>query len=467
MRNAILQKFIIIVLVALGLSSVFYYVMISRLLSDTTHKDMAYALRLVDYGMDYSGELQPQLERLNAVTLTNDSRLTILERDGTVIVDTSIDNVEPLENHLDREEVEAAIQYGAGYSKRYSETLQTTMLYVSRTSEYSDYIIRLAIPYSGSFQYLQLLLPAVFISFFFALVVAVFLSVGVSNSITKPLKEIAEEMHKLQHRNPQFHFSKYKYEELNTIAETTTKMSETINNTMERLEHEKTIRQEFFSNVSHELKTPITSIQGYTELLETNIITNEEMKQDFLKRIKKETRNMTNLINDILMISRLETKQAEEQRTKMRVKPMLDEVLDSLAPLAAELTVNISIDCRPLMIVADPKHIQQLLNNLITNAIKYNNPGGKVTVLITEEGKNMLLRVSDNGVGIPEESVGRVFERFYRVDKGRSKKMGGTGLGLAIVKHIVQFYQGTIDLKSVVDQGTVITIRLPVLEEDS
>ena len=200
---------------------------------------------------------------------------------------------------------------------------------------------------------------------------------------------------------------------------------------MNQIELERQIRQEFFSNASHELKTPITSVQGYAELLESGIIQDEDQKMDFVRRIKKEAVHMTSLINDILMISRLETKEAEVVCQDVRMAIVLDDVLESLKPLAAFHEVLVHAECKPLCI----------------NAIKYNKPGGEVWVTITEENREMIIRVRDNGMGIPKESLGRIFERFYRVDKGRSRKQGGTGLGLSIVKHIVSFYHGTIALQ--------------------
>lgn len=462
MKNVILKKFLAIILLTLGVSGTFSYFLTTKIMTDTARENMELTLQLIDYSLDYTGNLQEQIDVLKEMTLEKESRLTIMNRDGIVEADTGGETPEGLENHFSREKIEPDPEDRTGAFQGSSKTMGAAMLYVSKASSHSDYIIGLGHPFVGEYQYSRILFPAVTVSFLLAIIVSVFFSVGFSNSITKPLEEISEEILKLEHRNPEIEFGNYNYKELNTITDATTRMSETVNRTVERLEQEKNIRQEFFSNVSHELKTPITSIQGYAELLEADMVPNEEMKKDFLKRIKKETRNMTGLINDILMISKLETKQAEVRKTQIRIVPMLDEVLESLAPMAAELKVFMKTDCRPLMVVADPKHIQQLLTNLLGNAIKYNNPGGIVEVMITSVGEDFILAVKDNGMGIPKESVTRVFERFYRVDKGRSKKMGGTGLGLAIVKHIVQYYQGGIDLKSEIDVGTEVTVRLPI-----
>lgn len=171
---------------------------------------------------------------------------------------------------------------------------------------------------------------------------------------------------------------------------------------------------------------------------------------------------MTHLINDILMISRLETKEAEVVLTEVRICPLLNEVCKSLEPLAKEYQVTVDTNCKPLTLIANTQQLRELLSNLISNAIKYNKPGGKVHININAESKELVLIVEDTGVGIPEESKLRIFERFYRVDKGRSKRVGGTGLGLSIVKHIVNFYEGSIEVQSKLMEGTTFIVRLPL-----
>ncbi|HKL80645.1 MAG TPA: ATP-binding protein, partial [Mobilitalea sp.] len=321
--------------------------------------------------------------------------------------------------------------------------------------------LRMAVPFSGLLEYAGLLLPAILISIGISLLISIILANRFSGTITQPLSEIAEELYKLKEDNPEFNFTPYRYEEMNVIAETTQHMADAVQKSRKQIEFEKMVRQEFFSNASHELKTPITSIRGYTELLENGMAVGGIMEKEFLTRIKTETQNMTNLINDILMISRLETKEAEVVLTEVRLCPLVNEVCTSMEPLAKECQVTLKTNCRPITMKANVAQLRELFSNLITNAIMYNRPNGKVFVTITIEAKDIIIIVEDTGVGIPEESNQRVFERFYRVDKGRSKKMGGTGLGLSIVKHVVNYYNGSIDMESRVDVGTKFTVRLP------
>lgn len=462
MRKAIFVKFIQVILAALVLNSAIFYIAAGSTLLRNSQKDMTYTLKSMDSVLDYSGGLLEQTARLEETVKGNGSRFTIIRKDGSVAADTGVRETAELDNHLSREEVQGALRNGMGISRRYSKTFKENMLYAAMASDHSDYILRMAVPFTGMREYLLLLLPAVWLSFLAAMLYCAFAADKFSASVTRPLKEISREMSKVNGDYTELSFETCRYPEINVIAETTTLMSRNVKEYLNRIELEKQIRQEFFSNASHELKTPITSVQGYAELMESGIISDEEQKLDFVRRIKKEAIHMTSLINDILMISRLEAKEAEVVRQEVRMAVLLNDVLDSLKPLADSHKVTIHADLKPLCVYENVQQMSQLLSNLITNAVKYNKPGGQVWVTVTEEAGEMLLKVRDNGMGIPEESLGRIFERFYRVDRGRSRKQGGTGLGLSIVKHVVSFCRGTISVRSELDKGTEFTVKIPI-----
>ncbi|WP_343207933.1 sensor histidine kinase [Anaerolentibacter hominis] len=461
MKRAIFTRFIIVLLFALLLcSAVFYYVTGNHLLK-TNIETMGTILRTVDYSLDYAQELQPQINRLGENALEKDSRVTVLDLTGKVYADTEAPQISLMENHLEREEIREAIETGTGYSTRRSSTLNKNLLYVARLADNGKYILRIAVPFSASSDYARALLPILTAGVAVSFCVSMILAVGITKNITRPLNEIAEEMKTQKTGRPDFHFCKYRYEEFNVIADTTVAMAEDINDYLDKLEFEKKVRQEFFSNASHELKTPITSIQGYAELLANDLIPGREGQKDALGRIIREASNMTGLINDILMISRLETKETQVDFSPVRMPVLLDDVVDSLSPLAKACGITVTVDCSQASIFANLQQIRELMSNLISNGIKYNHPGGSVRVRVREDACNLLISVSDDGMGISQEDQVRVFERFYRVDKGRSKKMGGTGLGLSIVKHIVNFYNGTIRIESEPGKGTTFLVTLP------
>ena len=221
------------------------------------------------------------------------------------------------------------------------------------------------------------------------------------------------------------------------------------------------IRSEFVANASHELKTPLTSIKGFTELIQSGIMTDPQKISEGLSRISSETDRMIGLIGDILKLSELESAAEDTGKIRASLGAIAKRAAESLSVQASEKNVKITVSGDDGVLNANPDRMTQLALNLIDNAVKYNRPGGSVSVTVTQQEKFVILTVADTGVGIPPEAQSRIFERFYRVDKSRSRRMGGTGLGLSIVKHIVGLYHGKIGLKSEVGRGTEITVTLP------
>lgn len=461
MRKAILVQFIRVLLAALLLNSIIFYIASSSQMLKTARKDMLYTLEALDCILDYRGELDEQIKQMDEVIGKNQSRLTIIRADGRVAADTGVD-ASGMDNHLAREEVVEAIRTGRGHAARYSRTLNKTMLYVAVRSSHQDLILRLGVPFLGIREYLILLLPAAWLSFAIAILVSLGVTDRLVSSVTGPILKLAQEMKKVRGNAMDLEVTISPYEEINLISTTAAEMSARLKQYVQQLEKERKIRQEFFSNASHELKTPLTSIQGYAELLEQDNIRDESLRQDFIRRMKTEAVHMTSLINDILTISRLEANEIQAVVSAVDMQQLLSELMLTLEPLAKELEISITVDCPPMKVEANPQYMYQLCQNLISNAIKYNHPGGQVWVNVSETDENLILSIKDNGMGIPKKDQERIFERFYRVDKGRSRKQGGTGLGLSIVKHIVSYAQGNIEVSSAPGQGSCFTVTLPV-----
>ena len=225
------------------------------------------------------------------------------------------------------------------------------------------------------------------------------------------------------------------------------------------------IRSEFTANVSHELKTPLTSIKGFTEMLSSGMVASPEDQKRFITMIGVEVDRLIDLINDILKLSELESVAIDQCSERTDVLEVAKETADLLAPAAREGGVSLSVSGLSAMVAVPRSRVKELLLNLMSNGIKYTEKGGKVDAAIQLKDNQAVITVTDNGIGIPVEAQSRVFERFYRVDKGRARKNGGTGLGLAIVKHIVQLYGGTVALESEVGKGSTFTVTLPLAKD--
>lgn len=215
-------------------------------------------------------------------------------------------------------------------------------------------------------------------------------------------------------------------------------------------------RQEFTANVSHELKTPLQSIMGSAELMESGLVKQEDMSR-FLGNIRREAGRLVTLINDIIHLSELD-ENTEVAKESVNLESVVNEVFSVLRPVAEQKKVSLILEGEPVVVKGIRRYLYEILYNLCDNAIRYNKEGGSVKVTVVKEGDKVSLKVADTGIGIPKEHQARVFERFYRVDKSHSKETGGTGLGLSIVKHAVQYHGGQVKMESVPGEGTTVTV---------
>ena len=228
----------------------------------------------------------------------------------------------------------------------------------------------------------------------------------------------------------------------------------------EKSERER-LRREFTANVSHELKTPLTSISGFAELLKNGSIPDETVK-DFGREICSESQRLIALVHDIIRLSRLDEGEDSESIERISISEIAEEAVDRLRKRADTFGVRLSVDAEdPGFIMGSDLLVDEMITNLADNAIKYNRRGGEAVITVSKNGESVLLSVRDTGIGIPDQDKDRVFERFYRVDKSRSRASGGTGLGLSIVRHAAMFHHAAITLKSKLGEGTEITIAFP------
>lgn len=461
MKRAIVKRFIVVLIVAMAISSIVISMSYYRLASHRVMEDMKPVLLLLDATIDWeSSDLEKQIVEISK-QMNDDYRITLIDQDGSVLADSETGNPETMENHKNRKEVKEAFQDGFGTKVRNSSTIKGSMMYAAYCSPTQHKVIRISIHHDVITDLMKMMVPSIVISLLLALSVAGVLTNKFADSVTKPILEISHKLEGIYDEKIDFNFPHYQYDELNIIARTTTDMSKSVQDYIRKLEKEKTIRQEFFSNASHELKTPLTAIRGYAELLQSGMASDTQMQKEFLGRIHSEVEEMTSLINDILMISRLETKELMPTKEMLCVKSVAEEVKKTLKPLADENNVSLEIHCCDDFVYMDRSHLQGILSNLMGNAVKYNRPGGFVQTDITMDSTSLSIRVEDSGIGIAKEDQKRIFERFYRVDKGRSKRVAGTGLGLSIVKHVTEFYGGCVSVESQSGVGSTFLVQLP------
>ena len=428
-------------LVCIGIFSGFAYHQVSRENASNLREEAIYIARAVELsGLEYLQHLSP----------AEGSRVTWIAASGQVLYDTGLP-AGSMENHSMRTEVQQALEQGMGQSSRYSSTLtQRTHNYAVRIADGS--VVRFSVTQASNLSLLQM-------AFFptLALVAAMTLLVA-----AKTARNLVEPINRIDLQAP---LESQTYEELRPLVRRIGTQNQQILDQMKHLtqEHEEQdrYRREFTANVSHELKTPLTSISGFAEIIRDGLVRPEDVPR-FAGNIYKEARRLITLVGDIIKITQMDDQQLPIQREQLDLRALCADVLDHLQPAADSAGVHMTLEGESHWINGARQIADEMVYNLCDNAIKYNRPGGTVWVrLEAQDAETVALSVEDTGIGIPEEHQSRVFERFYRVDKNRSREIGGTGLGLSIVKHGALYHGAALYLNSAPGVGTKITVVFP------
>ena len=284
----------------------------------------------------------------------------------------------------------------------------------------------------------------------------ILLSLVIANLFTKPLKRVSNSIDRMAegHFDEEIHLRVFS--EVRTIAES-------FNTMLKKMQKVENSRQEFVSNVSHELKTPITSIKVLADSLNMQENVPNEVYREFMQDIVAEIDRENQIINDLLALVKMDKAVAELNISQVNVNDMLEMILKRLRPIAAKRNIELVFESfRPVTAECDEVKINLAFTNLVENGIKYNVAGGWVKVSLDADHKYFYVKVTDSGIGIPREYQDQIFERFYRVDKARSRETGGTGLGLAITKNIILMHDGAIKVVSKEDEGSTFVVRVPL-----
>lgn len=420
----------------------------SAFLSDE-HEQLAGECRTLASLLDASDD-----EAVLATLDLGDIRATLIDPDGTVTYDSESDPSE-MPNHADRPEVSSALESGAGSSERSSDTVGYMSLYEAVRLD-SGQVMRLSVDRAGVLAFLFQDLALLVVLAALLVGVSWLVSHWLSRRFVRPILAI----------DPSSGDGEAPYEELDPLVRRLNEQHEELMHRMSEIQDAADLRREFTANVTHELKTPIASIQGAAELIRDGIAKKRDVPE-FAGRIYDDARRLSSLVSDILTLSKLDESERAGNRELFDSAEPVDllsvarDAVERLSEKAERSDVTVTVRGVSMQIVGNPRLLDELVSNLVDNAIRYNRPGGRVFVWVLPAEGRPSVRVSDTGIGIPEEAQAKVFERFYRVDKGRSRDMGGTGLGLAIVKHSAAYHGADIKLESEVGKGTTITVTFP------
>lgn len=426
-------------------------------LADSTHEELREETDVVAAALNQANDDHVLLDKIEL----GDTRVTLVADDGTVLYDSD-ESPSDMANHADRPEIAEALADGDGISERSSSTMGETMLYNAVRLDDGS-VIRLSKRQEGYISiFFTLLIPLLCLGAVAALLAWAAAS-REAKAIIAPLELVDLDHPKRNMENA--------YQEMVPMLERIENQRQELKRQMRVLADNDRMRREFTANITHELKTPLTAISGYAELIGSGMVASEDDQRDFAMRIYKEAGRLTSLVNDILTLSNLDEAEHSADaaaasvlgtREPVDLPRMLDSVYQRLEGVAAKQGILLTVSSCPAVVEGVPRLLDELVYNLASNAIRYNKADGFVFLACgLNSDERPYIRVSDTGIGIAEEEREKIFERFYRVDKSRSKARGGTGLGLAIVKHAAVFHNAELNVESELGEGTCITVTFP------
>lgn len=440
MKKKIHREFVLVALTTILMTTV----LVTAVFYDFFKKEILDELKTYTRVLESTGVFDPldDSKRMQYDSLRlQHLRISLISGDGEVLYDNDVD-IGGMANHVDRPEVAEALKEGEGQSIRKSDTMDQSAFYYAALQEDGS-VLRVAKEASSIWRVFKSSLPMVALTAALVFLLCFALSAHSTRTLMAPIDYLAGHLNECG--------TTPVYKEMIPFVNTIRKQHEDIMKNAR-------MRQEFTANVSHELKTPLTAISGYAELIEHNMVLEKEIPR-FAGEIHRSATRLLHMINDIIRLSELDTMETTSMVfDAVPLYQLAENCVDMLQVSAEKHQVTLSLRGKPCSIAGNKEMVEETLYNLCDNAIRYNNAGGSVVVTVEPNGEKVRLRVKDTGIGIPKEHQERVFERFYRVDKSRSKATGGTGLGLAIVKHIVAQHKAELTMESEPGKGTEITI---------
>lgn len=437
MRQKMQHSMVFVLTATLVIAYIFLTGIMYRQTVTTVEEEIHREADYISKAVQISGtEYLNQMDEVRANT-----RITWISTEGTVLYDSTEDE-HTFENHKNRPEVKKALAKGEGEDIRKSDTIGEEMCYYAEKMP-DGTVLRVSRTMNSAMKSAFHILPFMAFLALVMIVTAWLLSKWQIERLIRPINTLDLE-------NP---LEQEMYPELQPLLER-------IEQSNKEKEAVAAMRREFSANVSHELKTPLTSISGYAEIMKDGLVRPEDM-QHFSEKIYQEASRLITLVEDIIKLSRLDEGRVELEKEEVDLYELSREIISRLAPQAAKNQVRLELTGESVKYTGIRQILDEMIYNITENAIKYNNPGGRVSVWAGSTLRGKKVVVTDNGIGIPEDQIDRIFERFYRVDKSHSKERGGTGLGLSIVKHGVMLHHGEVHVESKLGEGTRIELMFP------
>lgn len=439
MKRKINTRLVLIAILAVLASTISTTIVYYNLFQRQIRNDLSVSAKLLkDTHYFETSDINP--DSIDLSTDIRELRVTWVDTDGTVLYDNDA-SASALGNHSNRPEIQEAFENGVGECVRRSDTMNKNTFYYAVLLD-NKTVLRVSTEAGSIWSVFLAVSPMIMLIVIIIVVVCIVLSHMLTRQLIAPIEKMAQNMEDASMEPP--------YKELVPFASMIRKQHTDILSAAKA-------RQDFSANVSHELKTPLTAISGYAELIEAGMV-DEEKQKHFILEIRKNAQRLLSLINDIIRLSELDRTDSQSAFEKFDLNEIVSECMEALDVNAKNRQVTLEYTGEKCNICGSKEMMRELTDNLVQNAIRYNKPNGSVWVEV-HGGDQPRLVVKDNGIGIPADEQQRIFERFYRVDKSRSKATGGTGLGLAIVKHIVEIHDAKLSLESELGQGTTITVN--------
>jgi len=400
-------------------------------------------------------------------------RLTLIDQQGSVLFESDLpyNQLHLIENHSHRPEVQQALRDGIGTSIRHSSTINSDLLYfackISKpllvTCGFSKTVIlRVAVPLTYIQEVMHDIRDKIIVISVFILVFVIGVTIFISRRFALPIKQMAVIAEQIRAGDLGKRIPIRSADEFGKLSEALNSMVEKLEDDIGKLKKLERVRSEFLGNVSHELRTPIFALQGMLETLLNGALDDRTVNRDFVQRALDNTQRLNTLLGDLIEISRIESGEMKMSFRYFDLSEFLEHIMEEMLPIARKNNLELLFTKfqEKIEVLGDKERLRQVMINLIDNAIKYTNAGGNITLSCERANDGVRIEVKDTGTGISQEHLPRIFERFYRIDKERSREAGGTGLGLAIVKHIIEAHGSKVDVQSEVTKGSTFSFSL-------